>query len=593
MPSKRKVKAGGTGVTQVFHSLAKDEDKLEEIGKSQPPKLMSGRRPLKGTGELFPTPCQTCAQRQVLCEKTEGGQPCVTCKRSKVKCSHVRQKQTRHIAKTRLIITDSDFEPTPAAEASAPKRSAAAAKVPRHIQKPLKVAPESSDEEEVVPKKKKARTQDRIPRDAEDVLGVVKGMSISHFPMSLTYLPSDYITRLNAQETDNRQFRQLFTLLGEAVGERTERMVQDGEYLNKVTLTVLDLTQERLFELSAVQHRQTELLAALHGLMTRDVGVVVLSLSDEWREMLEREARAMHEANESHFRFLDSLRSSFMDHHGIEVEIESQGEYVKEGEDLQWRVEEAQRMLKKPAIEENIAKGSADVGKTSANKATHSARSADNAKVTTTSATHAEDTSTSADDAEGETVSAEEGDTGKASADEDLSDMDVDKSDEEDPKVKRESDKPEINVPPTLQGQVIDLASTSNEASDPSLPPMARAPPMPPDPTTTTAPVTVAPLINLVSATPQTSQDAPGGTITTLHPPQPGVGLSQRRSRSRSPVPPTSRSLPMVTRSVSLGGTPGMTTEAAPQIEAARGFKRKSPHGDDIAKKKSKKAGGL
>jgi hypothetical protein len=119
-----------------------------------------------------------------LCEKTEGG-PCVTCKRSKVKCSHVWQKQTRHIAKTRPIITDSDFEPTPAAKASAPKRSAAVAKVPRRIWKPLKVAPKSTDEEEVVPKKKKARTQDRIPRDAEDVLGVVKGMSISHFPMSL------------------------------------------------------------------------------------------------------------------------------------------------------------------------------------------------------------------------------------------------------------------------------------------------------------------------------------------------------------------------------------------------------------------------
>jgi hypothetical protein len=146
------------------------------------------------------------------------------------------------------------------------------------------------------------------------------------------------------------------------------------------------------------------------------------------------------------------------------------------------------------------------------------------------SATHAEDMFTSADDAKGETASADEGDTGKASADEDLSDMDIDESDEEDPNVKTESEEPEINVPTMLQGQVIDLASTSNESGDPSLPPMAGAPPTSPDPTTTTAPVTVAALINLVSATPQTSQDAPGGTITTLHPPQPEVMLSQRRS---------------------------------------------------------------
>jgi hypothetical protein len=233
-------------------------------------------------------------------------------------------------------------------------------------------------------------------------------------------------------------------------------------------------------------------------------------------------------------------------------------------------------------------------------KITLLARSADDANVTATSATHAEDIitsaddaegeTTSADDAEGETASADEGDTGKASADEDLSDMDVDESDEEDKKVKTGSKGSEILVPSMLQGQVIDLTSNSNESGDASLPPMAGAPSTSPDPTTTTAPVTVAPLINLVSATPQTSQDAPSGTITTLHPLQPEVMLSQRRSRSRSPVPPTS---PMVTRSVSRGGTPGMTGEAAPQIQAARGFKRKSPRGDDIANKKSKKAGGL
>ena len=72
---------------------------------------------------------------------------------------------------------DSDFELMAAAEASAPKRSAVAAKAPKRVRKPVKVAPEPSDEEEVVPKKRKAHTQDRVPWEAEDILGVLKGTS--------------------------------------------------------------------------------------------------------------------------------------------------------------------------------------------------------------------------------------------------------------------------------------------------------------------------------------------------------------------------------------------------------------------------------
>jgi hypothetical protein len=94
----------------------------------------------------------------------------------KVKCSHVGHKLTRRVVKTRPVISDSDFDPTPAANALAPKRSVATAKAPKRLRKPVKVQRESTSEEEIVPKKKKARTQDGIPRDAEEVLGVVKGM---------------------------------------------------------------------------------------------------------------------------------------------------------------------------------------------------------------------------------------------------------------------------------------------------------------------------------------------------------------------------------------------------------------------------------
>jgi len=183
MPTHRKVKAGGTGVPRVFYSSAGDEDKREEVGKSPALTLKIGQRPVKGTGEYFATPCHTCVRRNVSCEKTEGG-PCVTCKVSKVKCSHVGRKQhQRRVVKTRPIISDSDFEPMAAAEVLAHKRSAAAVKVPKRVRKPVKVFTESSDEDEVLPWKKKARTQDGVPQEVEEVLGVLKGMSISHLPM--------------------------------------------------------------------------------------------------------------------------------------------------------------------------------------------------------------------------------------------------------------------------------------------------------------------------------------------------------------------------------------------------------------------------
>jgi len=118
------------------------------------------------------------------------------------------------------------------------------------------------------------------------VLCKVFQYSILRFHL-LTFLPSEYITQLNAQETEDGQFQQLFTLLGEAVGTRSDTIHWQGEYLNKVALSVLELTQERLHELSAVQRRQTELLGMLHWIITKDVegreghsrGVAVVGVS--------------------------------------------------------------------------------------------------------------------------------------------------------------------------------------------------------------------------------------------------------------------------------------------------------------------------
>jgi len=90
-----------------------------------------------------------------------------------------------------------------------------------------------------------------------------------------------------------------------------------------------------------------------------------------------------------------------------------------------------------------------------------------------------------------------------------------------------ESEDPEINVPMLMQGQVIDLTSAGFEKGIHPSPPMAGSLPMSADPPQI---VTVAPRIHVILATPQTSQDAPGGIIRTLHPPQPVAIPSQQRS---------------------------------------------------------------
>jgi len=208
IPIKGRVKAGGGGITRVIWSLPEIEDKWHKAGKPQEPltiKVKGGQQLPKGTGVYYDRPCQTCARRNFRCEKTDAGQlPCVMCKRMKVKCSHVGNRQRRCVVKMRPIISDSDFNPLATAEASAGKHLVAAkisdsefepvvtaeapahkrstavakAKATRRVRKPVVVVLESSSEEEVV--LKKAPTQRRIPRDAEEVLGVVQGISIFH-----------------------------------------------------------------------------------------------------------------------------------------------------------------------------------------------------------------------------------------------------------------------------------------------------------------------------------------------------------------------------------------------------------------------------
>ena len=89
-----------------------------------------------------------------------------------------------------------------------------------------------------------------------------------------------------------------------------------------------------------MQRRQTELLGMLHRIITKDVDTAVDSMAQEWSDMLEREAKAMHKANQSRFNFLKRLRSSANDHMGISIEMEDSYDEEEE-ETLQRGIEKA------------------------------------------------------------------------------------------------------------------------------------------------------------------------------------------------------------------------------------------------------------
>jgi len=191
----------------------------------------------------------------------------------------------------------------------------------------------------------------------------------------------------------------------------------------------------------------------LHHIITKDVDTAVDSMAQEWSDMLERKAKAMHKANQSRFNFLKQLRPSANDHMGISIQMEDSDDKEEE-ETLQRGIEKARQMLKtKPANEDNISEEVADAGRGVKMLADHGRDLAMSAKLIRGETTSA--------DAEGSTALTDEGDGGKMLADEGSHDMDIDESAEDDRKVKMESEEPEIDVPTSLQGQVIDTHVTT------------------------------------------------------------------------------------------------------------------------------------
>ena len=79
----------------------------------------------------------------------------------------------------------------------------------------------------------------------------------------------------------------------------------------------------------------------LHWVISRDVDTAADSSPKEWCDMLEREAKAMHKANRSHFNFLKELCESALGQMGITIELELQDEDNEEEKKLNRAVKKA------------------------------------------------------------------------------------------------------------------------------------------------------------------------------------------------------------------------------------------------------------
>jgi hypothetical protein len=461
----------------------------------------------------------------------------------------------------------------------------------------------------VAMKKKKTEGRHRgVRREVNEVIDVVR--SAFHLLCKIySKFSIDFLAdHAGGEPADTQRLRTLFESLGEEMSKRSRVMFEQASYFHTVALDLLEQTKERFNEVAALQRRQNELLVILLRLHSEgqnsplDGPVDNVIFAPEWADMLEREARAIHDANHSRFQFLNRLRLSSTYHRGADpVHLNTMNERAEAR--IQSLLEQARGMLQE-----------------------------DDARQHTAS------------DMEMETAD-EDGPTVK---------MEAENYDE----VLAQTEQ-EVEVPDALRGQVIDLttdaradhhgevldltqgpanasagiidltqgqAGVAGGSSEPSsLPPNMPAGPSAPRTSTPPSnsqagphplnqlpsapapssppPPQMAPAVNLVTATPQHSQDRPAGTVTTLIAPLPLPAPSRTRGRSRTPVPPMS---PMITRSRSRTPAPdiaapliqptsllipvpsGRPRSLSPFMGSQGGTKRKSPVEEDGANKKFK-----
>ena len=126
--------------------------------------------------------------------------------------------------------------------------------------------------------------------------------------------------------------------------------MQRADFFNEVALGILDLTQERLNEVSALQRRQNELLATLLRLNTNGQNSPLdgpredFVTSPGWADMLEREAKAMHQANQSCFNFINKVRLGASRHCGADAALMNEMD-DQQRDHIQNLLEEARGMV--------------------------------------------------------------------------------------------------------------------------------------------------------------------------------------------------------------------------------------------------------
>jgi hypothetical protein len=390
-------------------------------------------------------------------------------------------------------------------------------------------------------------------------------------------------------DEEHARFRSLFVLLGQAVSERTNYMLSRANYLNDAGLALFQLSEERMHETAALQRRQNVLLEMLMELVRRGLptaeGEDMPAAFQAWNDIIAKEEAAMNEAHAARRDILSRLR--MQEHRFRNLSSEAMNAPDNRlAERLTVTIGEARRLLRPEGASEDLT--------TPASVDSDVRRGAEilGIKQEAAKALGLEDGEDDAEDGE--------------------DDAEDDQDDQDDVPATSAMDLSH-DAPPARV--VLDLTSETPERVPASRSPHTNAPePMDVDVAvfkppagqleSPSGPARPLPIVNIISATPQQSQETPA---TMLLPPTAVAPPSSRRNRSRTPVITS----PPVTRARARSRTPAIDITSAPmpthpallQPESTRpsrsispvtdssgGVKRKSAGEDDPeARKKAKK----
>lgn len=524
-----------------------------------------GRRvPPKTSGKEFHPPCQKCQSQKARCEIDEHGGTsgaCVRCRQKKVRCSKVAgnpRPRARH-PKSKPNVSDSEDEQGGPSVRSLPTLTGAVQPVPVGVRAPRQaaaaaavkarrmIAAETSADERV---KRKARPRKKRVTDediTEQVQRVVEG---SYGPRMIfsnyIYFLLGYLERVNEVDESSTDFRHLFSFLGNALSHRHHYLQQRADWLNEVAIGVIELAEERMQEVGALQRRQNLLFemlikVATDGMPQVDSELGGREMMDAWNELLRKEQEAMEETQQTRRRMLTRMKQRLDRFQKTPDLLNEEGERRAQTE-IRDLLRESQR-----ALLARVDGGNTNYGRAGGNPDSDQMDVDEQAGETETPAMKVEDPDMR-----------------------DLTRLEPPEIVVPASLVGQAIDSPPSEPPPTIRPETIPLTAPEplyeRAAAEPQpetlTPPPVQGPHLSRDLHETSRPVEEVssahpaklPAVNLISPTPQNSQEELAGTVTQLVVPHEHHNGPRPRSRSRTPVPPESQ---MITRSKSRSQTPG------------------------------------